>query len=311
MSKFLDFEAFMKAAKVNFNPLNNTKNSEICIKNDDVIYTIKFHNLQNGMIYCQSEIAVNAEFRLIETFDERYNFLYFNTENNTPLCKSGAKNIHFDPNQVWIGVMDRNFLGQMRYLKSQKPYKTTSIMFDENLIKEFEEFKHLEPICDNFFVKKEQMNKNQALILNELKNCEIYCGKMREIFIESKVLELVLKSFNAPVSHTNSVIAHKAKEILLSNIINPPSIAKLAKICATNPTTLKNDFKKCFKTSIYGFLQNERLNLAKDFLKAQDINVSEAARLVGYNSLSHFTKIFKAKFSILPAKFIKDKKIYC
>lgn len=310
MSKYFDFREFLRAAKANFCSTTSAKNSEIFVQNDDVIYKIKFHNIGNGMIYTQSEITINSDFKLTECFDERYHFLFFNTEQNTPICTSGGKNIYFAPNEIYVGTMDRNFLGQMHYQKSPNSYKTISIMFDENLIKDFDIFNHLEPLCDNFYVRKTLINQNQTLILDELRNAEIYSGKMREIFIESKVLDLVFKSFNAPLRQSDLKLAQKAKEILLKNIANPPSIAKLAHDCATNATTLKIEFKKHFGVSIYEMLQNERLNLAAYFLKAQDISISEAAKLVGYSSLSHFSKIFKAKFGILPTKLIKERKFY-
>ena len=40
------------------------------------------------------------------------------------------------------------------------------------------------------------------------------------------------------------------------------------------------------------------------------IGVNEAAKMVGYNNLSHFSKIFRTKFNVLPTQLKKDIKFY-
>ena len=91
---------------------------------------------------------------------------------------------------------------------------------------------------------------------------------------------------------------------------NPPSIKELARLCATNEFALKRNFKAYFGTTIYAMLTNERLGIAKELLSLDQISVNEAAKMVGYNNLSHFSKIFRAKFNILPMQLKKDIKFY-
>ena len=57
-------------------------------------------------------------------------------------------------------------------------------------------------------------------------------------------------------------------------------------------------------------LTNERLEIAKELLSLDQISVNEAAKMVGYNNLSHFSKIFRAKFNTLPTQLKKDIKFY-
>ena len=70
------------------------------------------------------------------------------------------------------------------------------------------------------------------------------------------------------------------------------------------------NFKQFFNATIYKTLQKERLKNAKDLLASQDINVSEAARIVGCKNLSHFSKIFKEQFDVLPNELLKRRKHY-
>ena len=153
---------------------------------------------------------------------------------------------------------------------------------------------------------------------NKLENAAIYDGKIREIFMESKILEMLYRSFhkfnepeNALSLDENRIkTVQKAKKILLENMQNPPSIKELAHLCATNEFALKRDFKAYFGTSVYAMLTNERLEIAKELLSLDQISVNEAAKMVGYNNLSHFSKIFRAKFNVLPTQLKKDIKFY-
>ena len=68
---------------------------------------------------------------------------------------------------------------------------------------------------------------------------------------------------------------------------------------------LKKGFKEIFGTTIYAALQNERLKIAKELLLSGDINVSEAANIVGYKSLGHFGQAFKSYYGALPTQIKK------
>ena len=52
-------------------------------------------------------------------------------------------------------------------------------------------------------------------------------------------------------------------------------------------------------------LKNERLKIAKELLLSGDINVSEAANIVGYKSLGHFGQAFKSYYGALPTQVKK------
>ena len=66
-------------------------------------------------------------------------------------------------------------------------------------------------------------------------------------------------------------------------------------------------FRKCKQVlgqSPVLLLKQYRLEKAREFLKSGIYNVSEAAYLSGFNSLSHFSKCFKKKYRELPSRWI-------
>ena len=138
---------------------------------------------------------------------------------------------------------------------------------------------------------------------------------MREIFIESKILELIykskaLKDEKIYFSSDEEKVLLKAKKILLTRMQNPPSIKELAHLCGTNDFWLKKNFKLFFKDTIYQLLAKERLKLAFTLLKQNDISIKEAAGIVGYTNAAHFAKIFKGTFGFLPSELIRQKSYF-
>ena len=195
--------------------------------------------------------------------------------------------------------INSEFSGVFEY--QNKRYGGQCIFMDKALADQIEAFKNLD--CKNgMAIKNLKADPMQILILKELASSKIYGGKMREIFMEAKILEMIYRCFGDAKSDKKDEfnedeikILNKAQQILLSDLQNPPSIKELARVCATNEFKLKTSFKKYFGTTIYGLLANERLGIAKELLSQNDISVKEAANMVGYASAPHFAKIFKAK----------------
>lgn len=95
-------------------------------------------------------------------------------------------------------------------------------------------------------------------------------------------------------------IASRAKNQLLSNFKNPPTIKLLAHLCATNESKLKKVFKKVYKSTIYGYIQKLRLEEANLLLREELMTIGEIAKSVGYKHQGHFSKIFFETYGVYP-----------
>ena len=189
-----------------------------------------------------------------------------------------------------------------------------TILFDESYANKLEIFAGLK-FDDKFELLKYKKDLAQICVLNELETTNLYEGALREIFTESKILELIYKSkiqkeseFSLSSDEESTLL--KAKTILLSRMQNPPSIKELAHLCGTNDFWLKKNFKLFFKDTIYQLLAKERLKLAFALLKQNDISIKEAASIVGYTNAAHFAKIFKGTFGFLPSELIRQKSYF-
>jgi AraC-like DNA-binding protein len=94
---------------------------------------------------------------------------------------------------------------------------------------------------------------------------------------------------------------YQAKEILLQDLENPPSLLELAQQVGLNDYKLKAGFRQVFGTTVFGYLHQQRMQRAYDLLTSSDLNVTEVANQVGYTSLSAFSSAFKKFFKVSPS----------
>jgi len=152
--------------------------------------------------------------------------------------------------------------------------------------------------------------------LHEICNCK-YQGPLKRMYLESKVLELIVhslsqlvvnqKKHDTPLSlHTGDVERiHEVRDILIRNMQNPPSLAKLASQAGLNKNKLNQHFRQVYGTSVFDYLRIYRLECSKKLLENGEKNVAEIAFEIGYAQQCNFTKAFKKYFGSNPAKHLR------
>ena len=282
--------------------------------NDDMKFSFNLFSVSPELSYYKSEILCNSALSHRHDKGINYSFLFFNTGENCVRFRAQNSEISLKSGEFLVGAMQGDFSGAHEF--ENKFYKTQCIGIKTELARELGVLEGLD-LDRNLAIKKQKISPVQRLILNELDGAKIYEGKMREIFTESKILEIIYRSFDAKRAKKERDLGldavnklNKAREILLTDLQNPPSIKELARLCATNEFSLKKEFKEHFGVTIYGMLADERLRLARGLLAQNDVSVKEAAQAVGYSSFGHFSKIFKVKFGVFPFELVKAKKFY-
>ena len=149
-------------------------------------------------------------------------------------------------------------------------------------------------------------------ILNALKT-SAYTGICEKLFLESKVLELLVLQLSQYEQLKNNDSKYQLKEdelekmyeirkILTNNMESQLSLRTLAHMVGTNEFNLKRNFKIAFGTTVYGYLNQHKMEQAKSMLLQKNITIAELARKMGYRYATHFSSAFKKYFGYLPNK---------
>jgi AraC family transcriptional activator of pyochelin receptor len=143
-------------------------------------------------------------------------------------------------------------------------------------------------------------------------------GPSKKVFIHAKVLELLALFFNRKEGtdveacpfledEDNVKKIRLAKKIIIEKMADPYTISELAKEIGLNEYRLKEGFKNIYGTTVFKFLNDYRLDVARQLLEQDHVKVNEAAYQIGYTNPSHFIAAFRKKFGVTPKKYLLNR----
>ncbi|MBL4905724.1 MAG: helix-turn-helix transcriptional regulator, partial [Flavobacteriaceae bacterium] len=108
------------------------------------------------------------------------------------------------------------------------------------------------------------------------------------------------------VDEQHVIKIRKAKDIIISRMVEPPSLQELANEVGLNLKKLKEGFKQIYGDTVYSFLFEYKMDVARKLLESNQHNVNEVGLKVGYSTASHFIAAFKKKFGTTPKKYVTN-----
>ncbi|WP_281541946.1 AraC family transcriptional regulator [Maribacter aestuarii] len=153
-----------------------------------------------------------------------------------------------------------------------------------------------------------------AVVLSQIINYNLH-PTVKKLYIKGKVYELVSLYFNKStdadieqcpflVDEDNVKRIRKAKEIIIANMAEPPSLPELSKEIGLSLKRLKEGFKQIYGDSVYSFLFDYKMDYARRLLESGQYNVSEIGLKIGYSTSSHFIAAFRKKYGTTPKKYV-------
>lgn len=154
------------------------------------------------------------------------------------------------------------------------------------------------------------------LVLWQILQCP-YDGKVRELFLEAKSLELVALKLAeldpasrgddaAELSKRATEQVREAHHILLDRMADPPSLSQLSRMVGLNRNKLNRGFKELYGDTVFNVLRKARLVKACSLLQNTELSLAEIAFSIGYNSQANFTTAFRQHFGQPPKKVRKS-----
>lgn len=145
-------------------------------------------------------------------------------------------------------------------------------------------------------------------VINQILSSGLKEGN-NHLFYLAKILELLCSLTNPRhditctcVPGADRAVVQKAMRFLTDGLDNPPSIDDLAGRVGISASKLKLLFPKICGMTPYGYLRKVRMEKALALLTEGRMNVTEVAYDVGFNSISHFTKVFIRYHGIKPSR---------
>lgn len=152
---------------------------------------------------------------------------------------------------------------------------------------------------------------NQLISLYQLFN-EVWIEKVYGYKMQAKaILMLILHRLLSLTGkdddlHSNDQRIYKVKKYIINNYNKKIKIEELADMVRLHPVYFGVYFKKKVGSSVKDYINNIKINKAKDLLMTGGYNVTEAAASVGFDDIYYFSKVFKKITGFPPSYFMKS-----
>lgn len=270
--------------------------------------------IQDGFLFSKTNYNIEKPIFLEAKQEERKFVITISLKGNTTYINSGDKKIiPFKEGFTTISLFE-NTQG-FREFKDKQINQIRLILSESFLRRNFQK-----SLVEKYFFNKQNLQLidfrltsiQSQFLLNDILNCSLV-GELANIYKQGKIFELLSLEISKLQKNEDDIFLDdydrsailKAKEILLNNLQNPPSIVTLAKMVHLSEVKLKRGFKQIYKTSPYQLLVSHKMNLAKNMLERGEYNINEIALQVGYKFANNFTNAFYKEFKIRPKDILK------
>ena len=270
--------------------------------------------IQDGFLFSKTNYNIEKPIFLEAKQEERKFVITISLKGNTTYINSGDKKIiPFKEGFTTISLFE-NTQG-FREFKDKQINQIRLILSESFLRRNFQK-----SLVEKYFFNKQNLQLidfrltsiQSQFLLNDILNCSLV-GELANIYKQGKIFELLSLEISKLQKNEDDIFLDdydrsailKAKEILLNNLQNPPSIVGLAKMVHLSEVKLKRGFKQMYKTSPYQLLVSHKMNLAKNMLESGEYNINEIALQVGYKFANNFTNAFYKEFKIRPKDILK------
>ena len=134
---------------------------------------------------------------------------------------------------------------------------------------------------------------------------------LKRLYLETTVLELLRQQLEqadnestkqGPTLKTSDVDKILAVKTMLDcNPLESYSLWQLCRYAGLNDYKLKKGFRDVLGTTVFGYLNDLRMQYAHQLLRDTSQTIGEIASKLGYSETHHFSAAFKRKFGYLPS----------
>lgn len=165
---------------------------------------------------------------------------------------------------------------------------------------------------DNTFLIEEIMTDDILRTVNDIVKKEAP-GALKDYYYKLKAMELLFylfqslskrgQSIHQKLSEADINSIYKVRDRLISSLDKPTPIAKLKQIAGMNEPKMRKIFIQIFGMGIYDYFQQYRMKEAARLMREEQLSVSEAGYEMGFENLSHFSRVFEKHMGKKPKRY--------
>lgn len=138
------------------------------------------------------------------------------------------------------------------------------------------------------------------VLWNKLDNFDTIVDTRQWIY---NILDKTIELIDNTEKDSYGRLIQEIKNIIDKNYAQISNIDQISEKLFISTSYAKSLFKKYTGITIYDYLLNKRMEIAKQFLSDPSAKVYEAAEMVGYDSKPYFSKIFKRFYGKTPKEY--------
>lgn len=231
----------------------------------------------------------------------------------------GKKQVHFGDTSIAVNSQQSLLLKKGNWLwtellDTEAIYYCKLFFFSEEKLTEFlkKHTKNTQPYTNEVAYFVIENDDYMGSFLNSLSILHLdnsaYSANLLEIKFEEIMLYLLAKYKGAFEDFLHSLISNEVspfKNVIESNVYSNLKLEEIAFLCNMSLSTFKRHFTLEYNEAPGKWLQDKRLQRAKDLLQEGVLKPSDIYVDAGYNNLSNFSIAFKNKFGISPVDILQ------
>ncbi|MGE0589047.1 MAG: helix-turn-helix domain-containing protein [Cyclobacteriaceae bacterium] len=223
---------------------------------------------------------------------------------------SGDQRITISSNNVIL--LKRGYYLMCERLAHNNPYHSLVFYFNETVLQDFwqkfyQAFENLKPSSARS-VEVVELTEPFQVFKDALLYYLEYNGQHTEYIVKNRFEEFILlllqrdpkHAFLQFISDISGTRGQQVNQVVNENIFNPITLDDLAKLSGLSLSAFKREFKEQYGESPKRWILQRRLEHARILLESSEKPVKEIAWQCGFESVAHFTRVFKQHYGTPP-----------
>ncbi len=189
------------------------------------------------------------------------------------------------------------------------------VSFNNELVKEFTRLAEL-PDVSHEDTPPISVNSINARLLKYIDSLEPYFfepEKVKESLVKIKLMELLFylaemkNQVLEQLLDLREQFRHNITSTVEENIMNSISLNQLAGLSGRSLSSFRRDFQAIYNMPPSQWIRQKRLAKAGELLQSTNMTVTDVCYTSGFESVAHFSRLFKSQYGYSPSEFRGNK----